>query len=182
MAGPAGGKGLAALYFACADSGRGRPLPGFRPGGRKVRTPQGRKSCRKAGYRGPYAAGRKVPQKTDRPAPICTMPGPGAGAAFRPRGRHDATARPPADRRRVRVKRWGKSPPPREKSMGQGKPLPEQDQIGGDGVARTAPAAKRDKPRVPVAQMNGRRPPRRKQNPAYSDRCRHLAPPANPRD
>ena len=62
-------------------------------GGRKVRTPQGRKSGRKAGYHGRYAVGRTVPQRPYR-------------LAFR---------------RGVRVKRWGKSPPPRRVTAGAGK-------------------------------------------------------------
>jgi hypothetical protein len=39
----------------------------------------------------------------------------------------------------ARVKRWGKSPPPREQSRGHGKPHPVQGQIGDDGVARSLP-------------------------------------------
>ena len=53
------------VQYIIGAAGWGRP-PRF--SGRKVRTPQGRKSCCKAGYRGPYAAGRKVPQKKYRPA------------------------------------------------------------------------------------------------------------------
>ena len=37
--------------------------------------------------------------------------------------------------REVRVKRWGKSPPPNEQSNGHGKPNPMQDEIG-NRVAR----------------------------------------------
>jgi len=38
--------------------------------------------------------------------------------------------RPFGARLKVMVKRWCKRPPPDEKSKGQGKPRPEQDQIG----------------------------------------------------
>ena len=33
----------------------------------------------------------------------------------------------------ARVKRWGKSPPPRQQCRGHGKPRVEQGQIGGEG-------------------------------------------------
>ncbi len=78
--------------------------------GRKVRTPQGTMPRNPLLESGMHAGGctqrcsrRPVPQKTNRPA--C----------------------------RVRVKRWGKSPPPQEQSRGHGKPHWEQDQIGSPG-------------------------------------------------
>ena len=39
-------------------------------------------------------------------------------------------------RKRVRVKRWGKSPPAERVTFGPGKPHPEQGRIGEDEAAR----------------------------------------------
>ena len=41
----------------------------------------------------------------------------------------------------VRVKRWGKSPPPRAQATGHGKPHREQGQIGACGAARSRAAS-----------------------------------------
>ncbi len=69
----------------------------------------------------------------------------------------------------VRVKRWGKSPPPQEQSRGHGKPRPVQDQIGSPGTARSEFRLVRNRLRVWVAQINDslRGRPRR-QNSAYN--------------
>ena len=50
---------------------------------------------------------------------------------------------PPGGRRRVRVKRWGKSPPPGRRRPGHGKPRAEQGQIGGSTGPITGSVARR---------------------------------------
>lgn len=45
--------------------------------------------------------------------------------------------------REVRVKRWGKSSPPREQSSGHGKPNPMQDEIGNRAARPTVPGTSR---------------------------------------
>ena len=107
------------------------------PGGRRGASGlPGEESPNSAGRDAARHRRRPVPQKTNRPV------------------------------RRVRVKRWGKSPPPQEQSRGHGKPHWEQDQIGSPG--RPVPL----RLRVGSQQINGplrsRLAGQRRQNSAYS--------------
>ena len=124
-----------------SDPGRAEGRLRFTGGGKSELR---RARCRVTRLQGGMHAGggtskcrrRPVPQKTNRPV------------------------------RRVRVKRWGKSPPPQEQSRGHGKPHWEQDQIGSPG--RPVPL----RLRVGSQQINGplrsRLAGQRRQNSAYS--------------
>lgn len=90
---------------------------------RKVRTPQGR------------------------------IPGESRGGRLEGRSTDSATENipPPVARPAVRVKWWGKGPPPARQRAGQGKPNPVQDQIG-DRAARPMIPGESHPPRRESAQ------------------------------
>ena len=118
-------------------SRRGRP-PGGLPS-RKVRTPQGSAPRENGGRQGASPAGRKVPQKTNRPSALFEL-------------------------RRARVKRWGKSPPRQGRPRRQGKPRAVQDRTGEGRPARPgSPGNSRTPPRrgAPLRrdERNDRHPP-----------------------
>ena len=108
--------------------------PGISPG-RKVRAP--RKDG--AGQRPARATSGKVPQRRYRSPADIGLPMSGFDADIGDIRCPVARRRPPSGgSRRVRVKRWGKSPPRTRQRGRHGKPHREQDRIGA-ARARTSP-------------------------------------------
>jgi hypothetical protein len=105
-------------------------------------------SCSDVGIRGGKSGHRRAA------CPVKAGGRPGASPASRTVSQK--TDRPESNRG-ARVKRRGKSPPPREQSRGQDKPHAVQDKTGGTGCPPAPdPQGPRGNLRVMVAQINDR--------------------------
>jgi hypothetical protein len=110
----------------------GSPGSGLAPG---ARGDYNRAAPEAAGARGPGMRGRGKSE---------LLMGARWVTPSRGNARESATENtPPGDRRRARVKRWGKSPPPDRRRSGHGKPRAEQGQIGGSTGPITGSPPKR---------------------------------------
>jgi hypothetical protein len=106
------------------------PVVARRPGGRKVRTSQG---SAPGNARGPRSEGRGYGQchRENTAGAARGVRKDVAGPCGKPKAKPWARLSRPSHL--VRVKRWGKSPPPRWQHRGHGKPRAKQGQIGGKG-------------------------------------------------
>jgi hypothetical protein len=103
---------------------------------------QWKREIRRTGSRGRGASSKEDTAEVRGKvrSPQGSVPANGRGGALKARFTESATENipPAAATPRVRVKRCGKSAPRSGQPEWQGKPHAEQDQIGEDGVARSA--------------------------------------------